>query len=238
MAFKETDKVRQQPRISLQAKGPKPVILGAPVAATPPPLKLNFTSSGIARAASIASTSTDGTMKPPPKRPAPERTPSSEESPAKKIKAEKCEKVRVVKLKVPPHRLATILNRPSNPAIVVPQPKSSSSARVSPAPRPSPAFSASSPAPSTISVSPGPSLPSGNSMPPKPPRKPLPDSGAPRKPLPDSGSARKPLPDTAGRKPLPDSAPPLISPPPPARAGSQPLKIKLKMKPRPSSPPS
>ncbi|TVY49814.1 Transcription initiation factor TFIID subunit [Lachnellula occidentalis] len=230
LVFKETPKIRTKPRIILNAKTPKPVVLAAPPAH--PPLRLSFTASG-ARPSNMP---VKPTM-PPPKRPAPERMPNSEGYPAKKIKsgpvegtpklktaegtsklgtpklktAEGISKLgtprlkKIVKFKVSPQRLAAILRRP-------PVPKPCSSARTSPAPRPSPA---PSPAPSsTIAVSPVPSNSSGKA--PAKVRHPLPDStAASRKPLPASASAsasgsRKPLPDTAsasgGRNPLPDTA--------------------------------
>ncbi|TVY51265.1 Transcription initiation factor TFIID subunit 2 [Lachnellula cervina] len=232
LVFKEIQKIRTKRRIILNTKAPKPVVLGAPAAQ--PPLRLSFTSSGARPNIAV-----DPAMPPPPKRPAPERTPNSDGSPAKKIKSGPAEGTpkpkKIVKLKVRSQRLAAILRKP-------PAPKPCSSARSSPAPKPSPA---PSPAPSsTISVSPASSTSTLAGKAPAKIRHPLPDSTtASRKPLPASASGgRKPLPDTAsasgGRKPLPDSLPKASSTPPPlARAPSAPLKLKLNFK-KQSFPPS
>lgn len=232
MVFKEIQKIRTKRRIILNTKAPKPVVLGAPAAQ--PPLRLSFTASGARPNIAV-----DPAMPPPPKRPAPERTPNSDGSPAKKIKSGPAEGTpkpkKIVKLKVRSQRLAAILRKP-------PAPKPCSSARSSPAPKPSPA---PSPAPSsTISVSPASSTSTLAGKAPAKIRHPLPDSTtASRKPLPASASGgRKPLPDTAsasgGRKPLPDSLPKASSTPPPlARAPSAPLKLKLNFK-KQSFPPS
>ncbi|KAF8865298.1 hypothetical protein BDZ45DRAFT_442084 [Acephala macrosclerotiorum] len=184
-----------------------------------------------------------GAMKPP-KRPAPDRTPSFEERPRK-----------LVKIRINTAKVQAIQSLPPNPARV----KSFSTKSSSPSSRPSPGPRASiTPSPSstlsnatlssgTITAVPA-SQPSASSpaaaTPPKPARKPLPDGSA-RTPLPDK-TARKPLPGSSAseRKPLPGAPPAssvVVATPPPEKK-SHVIKLKLNFggsKPTPSpTPPS
>ncbi|KAE8451045.1 hypothetical protein EG329_004717 [Mollisiaceae sp. DMI_Dod_QoI] len=229
--FKKTDQFR--------TKASKPLLnVIAPAKPAAPAFKISISNGAPAPASTIvakpiptptpkpATTKvTLGTMKPP-KRPAPERTPSFEERPRK-----------IIKLRVDSTKVQAIESLPPNPAQHH-RAKSSSTKSSSPSSRPSPGPRSSiTPSPSstisngTITAVPASFAPTSSSAtptPPKPARKPLPDGSA-RTPLPDK-TARKPLPDGSAseRKPLPAAAP---TPPVEAVAApAQPPKKKLVIK--------
>ncbi|KUJ24343.1 uncharacterized protein LY89DRAFT_679500 [Mollisia scopiformis] len=164
----------------------------------------------------------------PPKRPAPDRTPSFEERPRK-----------IVRLRVNSASLQDIQSKPQNPTLYH-RAKSSSTKSASPSSRQSPgARSSITPSPSstlsngTITAVPASAPAVSATSTPMKVRKPLPDGSA-RTPLPEKVEkpARKPLPDStsSGRKPLP-SAPPTPSAEPVAAAPPrQKLLIKFNLK--------
>ncbi|TVY42444.1 Transcription initiation factor TFIID subunit [Lachnellula subtilissima] len=185
LVFKEIQKIRTKPRVILNIKGPKPVVLGAPAAQ--PPLRLSFTASG-ARPANVAVVP----IMPPP--PPPKKTSGPREN---------------AKFRPPQPKKDQVWTRRRDTQAE----EDRQNSRPSPAPSPAPSSTISvSPATST-SAGKAPAkvrhpLPDSTAS----SRKPLPASASGgRKPLPDTASTsggRKPLPDSL---PKASSTPPPLA---------------------------